>query len=87
VDEWRKIRLGRAPEFEFATKTDVFVFEILEFVGDGSGRGKRLDLLGSEAEDRLELCDAIFELFDVSLTLRSMACLGAGVSRANRDVL
>jgi hypothetical protein len=84
MDEWRHLRLRRAPEVELAAEADVFTLEFLEFIGDSSGGRERLDLLGSKAEDRLELCHILLELFDISLTLCSMASLGAGIPGANR---
>ena len=106
MDEWRHLRLRRAPEVELAAETNVFALEFLKFVGDSRGGGKRLDLLGSKAEDRLELCHILLELeagiriliagvvnvggahlFDISLALCPMACLGAGIPGANRAVL
>jgi hypothetical protein len=86
MDEWRHLGLRRAPEVELAAETDVFALEFLKFVGDSSGGRKRLELLGSKAEDCLELCHILLELFDISLALCSMACLGAGVPRTNRAI-
>lgn len=62
MDEWRHLGLRRAPEVELAAETDVFALEVLKFVGDSSGGRERLDLLGSKAEDRLELCHILLEL-------------------------
>jgi hypothetical protein len=62
MDEWRHLRLRRAPEVELAAEADVFTLEFLEFIGDSSGGRERLDLLGSKAEDRLELCHILLEL-------------------------
>jgi hypothetical protein len=62
MDEWRHLRLGCAPEVELAAETDVFALKFLEFIGDSSGSRKRLGLLGSKAEDRLQLCDILLEL-------------------------
>jgi hypothetical protein len=87
MDEWRHLRLGRAPEVELAAETDIFALEILELVGDSGCGRKCLDLLGSKPKDRLELCDILLELFDICLALCSMSCLGASIPGAHRAVL
>jgi hypothetical protein len=87
MDEWGHLRLRRAPEVELAAETEVFALEFLKFVGDSSGSRERLDLLGSKAEDRLQLCNVLLELLDISLALCSMACLGAGIPGANGAIL
>lgn len=56
----------------FFQETAVLLFELANL---DEGRGERGDLVGGEAQGRLEFCDGLFELFDVGFSLCTMASL------------